>query len=86
MYYERYQGRGYEIATAPTPEGPWYDVYKMEYAFPEESRHGWIHPITQEEWDNIVKAYGDPVYPAPPRMGNGGPPAGAVRPAVPPAK
>jgi hypothetical protein len=72
MYFERYQGRGYEIATAPTMEGPWYNVYKMEYSFPEDARHGWVHPITQQEWDNIVKAFGEPVYPPPPPMGNGG--------------
>jgi hypothetical protein len=59
MYYERYQGQGFEIATAPKMEGPWYDVYKMEYSFPADSRHGWVHPITQEEWDAIVKAFGD---------------------------
>jgi hypothetical protein len=59
MYYERYQGNGYEIATAPKMEGPWYDVYKEEYYFPENCRHGWIHPITQEQWDAIVKAFGE---------------------------
>ncbi|MCG8701527.1 MAG: SMP-30/gluconolactonase/LRE family protein, partial [Bacteroidales bacterium] len=60
MYFERYQGQGYEIATAPTMAGPWYQVYKMEYHFEEDTRHGWVHPITQEEWDAIVAAYGDP--------------------------
>jgi hypothetical protein len=59
MYYERYQGQGFEISTAPKLEGPWYNVYKMEYSFPADCRHGWVHPITQEEWDAIVKAFGD---------------------------
>ncbi len=59
MYFERYQGQGYEVATGPAMEGPWYDVYKMEYSFPEDCRHGWIHPITQKQWDAITEAFGE---------------------------
>ena len=49
----------YEIATAASMEGPWIDVYKMETRIPDDTRHGLVFPITREQWDAIIAAYGN---------------------------
>jgi hypothetical protein len=59
MYFERYPGNQYEIATAPRLEGSWYDVYIQEFDIPSGTRHGCVIPITQRQRDDIMAAYGD---------------------------
>ncbi|MEZ5277311.1 MAG: hypothetical protein R3F07_13090 [Opitutaceae bacterium] len=59
MYFERYPGNQYEIATAASMEGPWIDVYKMETTIPDDTRHGVVFPITRDQWDAIIAAYGN---------------------------
>lgn len=59
MYFERYPGNQYEIATSDTMEGPWIDIYKMEISIPEDTRHGVVFPVTQAQWDAITAAYAE---------------------------
>jgi len=59
MYFEQYTGVQYEIATAARLEGPWYNIYFHERAIAADTRHGFVFPITQEQWNDIVAAYGE---------------------------
>ena len=58
LYYEQYPGVSYGCSTAETLEGPWYDLYCEDYEVPEGVRHGSMIPITAEQYDAIVAAYG----------------------------
>ncbi len=58
LYYEQYPGVSYGCSTAETLEGPWYDLYCKDYEVPEGVRHGSMIPITAEQYDAIMAAYG----------------------------
>lgn len=58
LYYEQYPGVHYDCSTAPTLEGPWYDLYIWKYEVPANARHGCMLAITKDQYDAIVAAYG----------------------------
>ncbi|HLP37620.1 glycoside hydrolase family 43 protein [Lacibacter sp.] len=58
LYYEQYPGNGYEVISAATVEGPWYEVYSNWYSVPSNTRHGSIITITKTEYDRLVKKFG----------------------------
>ena len=37
LYYEQYPGIQYGVSIAPEINGPWYDVYIMEYDVPRNA-------------------------------------------------
>jgi len=57
LYYEQYPGVSYGLSTAPSLEGPWYDVYCMKYSIPKDARHGCMIAITQEQYEAIAAAW-----------------------------
>ncbi len=57
LYYEQYPGVSYGLSTAPSLEGPWYNVYCKKYAVPTEARHGCMIPISRRQYDAITAAY-----------------------------
>jgi len=63
LYYEQYPGIQYGCSTAPMLEGPWYDVYILNYKVPENTRHGCMIPITQEQYDAITATFGEEEQP-----------------------
>lgn len=58
LYCEQYPGVQYNVLTAPEINGPWHDVYIMDYGVPKNARHGCIITITQQQYDAIKSAYG----------------------------
>ena len=61
LYSEQYPGVQYGCSTAPTLEGPWFDMYIMKYKVPENARHGCMIPLAQKQYDAILAAYGSDV-------------------------
>jgi hypothetical protein len=59
LYYEQYPGVSYGLSTAPTLAGPWYDVYCMKYNVPPEARHGCMIPMSREQYQALIAAYGN---------------------------
>jgi hypothetical protein len=59
MYFERYPGNGYEIATSSNPEDTWHMIYKEETFFEDNTRHGCVFPVTKAQYDAIMNAYGN---------------------------
>ena len=57
LYYEQYPGIAYGVSTAPSLDGPWYDLYCMDYEVPKEARHGCMIPLTPEQYKKITAAY-----------------------------
>lgn len=57
LYHEQYPGVSYGLSTAPSLEGPWYDVYCMEYSVPKDARHGCMIAITQEQYEAIIDVW-----------------------------
>ena len=60
LYYEQYPGNGYEVSTAATLDGPWYEMYTNWYSVPSDTRHGSIITITKREYDRLVDHFGKP--------------------------
>jgi len=58
LYYEQYPGVSYGLSTAPALDGPWYDVYCKKYEVPSDARHGCMIPISHEQYQALVAAYG----------------------------
>lgn len=65
LYYEQYPGVSYGLSVADSLEGPWYQIsgYTFfadwdKYALPSEVRHGHMMPISQSEYDHLVKTFG----------------------------
>ena len=59
LYYEQYPGIQYEVSTAPSLKGPWHDVYYHHYQVPTNARHGCMVALNQDQYDALIKTYGD---------------------------
>jgi hypothetical protein len=59
LYFEQYPGEGYEVATAASLDGPWFNVYIRETTIAPDTRHGFVMPLTREQWNAIIAAYGE---------------------------
>lgn len=57
IYTEQYPGVQYNLTTAPSIDGPWYQVYIKEYAVPVAARHGCMIPVTAEQMTSIKAAF-----------------------------
>ncbi|MBA3483621.1 MAG: glycoside hydrolase family 43 protein [Pirellulales bacterium] len=65
LYYEQYPGVSYGLSVSKTLAGPWFQAsgatYHRDwdkYELPRQSRHGSMLPITCEEYDALVAAFG----------------------------
>jgi hypothetical protein len=65
LYYEQYPGVSYGLSVSDTLEGPWFQAsggthYRDwdKYALPAKVRHGSMLPISKEEYDVLVQAFG----------------------------
>lgn len=64
LYYEQYAGTSYGLSTAPTLNGPWYQVSGNSgvpewnrYEMPAGTRHGSMIAISRRQYDSILAAY-----------------------------
>ena len=64
LYYEQYAGTSYGLSTAPTLQGPWYQVSGNSgvaewnrYEMPEGTRHGSMLEISRREYDALRVAF-----------------------------
>jgi hypothetical protein len=57
LYYEQYPGIQYGCSTALTLEGPWHEIFVLDYSIPPGSRHGCMIPITKAQYDAIMAKY-----------------------------
>lgn len=64
LYYEQYPGVAYGLSVAATLDGPWYQVAGNQqpdwdkYSLPPKIRHGSMFPITRQQYDALVSAFG----------------------------
>ncbi len=58
MYHEQYPGIQYGLSTAPTLGGPWYNMWIQTYTVTSEARHGCMIPISEQEYDQLIEAFG----------------------------
>lgn len=64
LYYEQYPGVAYGLSVAATLDGPWFQVAGNQqpswdkYYVPPKVRHGSMLPITRQQYDALVAAYG----------------------------
>lgn len=65
LYYEQYAGTSYGLSTAPTLQGPWYQVSGNSgvaewnrYEMPAGTRHGSMIEISRKQYDTIRAAFG----------------------------
>jgi hypothetical protein len=58
LYFERYPGLGYGLATAPRLDAAWFEVYAPDYATPEGARHGCMVALNRHTYDALLKAFG----------------------------
>ena len=65
LYYEQYPGVAYGLSVALSPSGPWYQVSGNtsvpawnKYQVPPNLRHGCMLPISREQYDALVAAFG----------------------------
>jgi hypothetical protein len=65
LYYEQYPGVAYGLSVAATLEGPWFQAAGNQlpawdkYSLPPKVRHGSMLPITREQYDTLLAAFGD---------------------------
>lgn len=57
LYCEQYPGVSYSLSTAPKLDGPWHDVYCMDYSVPAGARHGSMIALTREELEGLLRAF-----------------------------
>jgi hypothetical protein len=65
LYYEQYPGVSYGLSVSDSLEGKWYQVSGNthfqdwdKYTLPPQVRHGSMLPITMEEYDGLIEAFG----------------------------
>jgi hypothetical protein len=66
LYYEQYPGVAYGLSVSASLEGPWFQAsgatyYRDwdKYELPRQVRDGSMLPISQAEFDALLKAFGD---------------------------
>ena len=57
MYTEMYPGIRYNVAQAPSLNGPWFGVYQLSYKVPEIARHGCMIALSDEEYKAIINKF-----------------------------
>jgi len=57
MYTEMYPGIRYDVAEAPSLNGPWFGVYQLRYKVPEVARHGCMIPLSAQQYLTITEKY-----------------------------
>ncbi|MBK9138858.1 MAG: family 43 glycosylhydrolase [Verrucomicrobia bacterium] len=60
LYTEQYPGVQYTLATAPSLEGPWHEMYHGDYSVPSGARHGCMIPLSPPELEALLAAYDRP--------------------------
>jgi len=64
LYYEQYPGVAYGLSVASSLQGPWFQPagYQQpswdKYSLPPRVRHGSMLPISREQYDALVAAFG----------------------------
>lgn len=65
IYYEQYPGVSYGVSVSLSMEGPWYQLSGYtnqpswnKYSMPAKLRHGAMMPITRQQYDRLVEAFG----------------------------
>ncbi len=57
IYSERYPGKHYMCATAPSLKGPFFDIEAYRFEIPEGARHGSMVPIPRKLYDGLLDAF-----------------------------
>lgn len=57
LYTEMYPGIRYDVAEAPSLNGPWFGVYQMRFKVPEVTRHGCMIPLSTAQYQSITEKY-----------------------------
>ncbi len=57
LFYEHYTGVGYEVSSAETLAGPWYNLWNRQYSVPANARHGSMIALDEEEFMRIKAAF-----------------------------
>ena len=57
MYTEMYPGIRYDVAEAPSLNGPWFGVYQLRYKVPEVARHGCMIPLSPQQYQRILEKF-----------------------------
>lgn len=69
LYYEQYPGVAYGLSAALTLAGPWFEVAGNQrpdwdkFYLPPKVRHGAMLPISRQEFDALVAAFGKATAP-----------------------
>lgn len=65
LYYEQYPGVAYGLSVGASLEGPWFQAAGAmhyedwdKYLVPAQARHGCMLPISREQYDALVRAFG----------------------------
>lgn len=64
LYYEQYPGVAYGLSVATRLEGPWFQAAGNQrpdwdkYRLPSKVRHGAMLPISSQQYDALVQAFG----------------------------
>jgi beta-xylosidase len=57
MYTEMYPGIRYDVAEAPSLNGPWFGIYQLRYKVPEVARHGCMISLDSKQYQSITEKY-----------------------------
>lgn len=59
LYYEQYPGLQYAASTAPSLEGPWWQLYVKTLDMPPHARHGAMIIISDDQFSFLQEALGE---------------------------
>lgn len=70
LYYEQYPGVAYGLSVAATLDGPWFQAAGNQtrdwdkFSMPPKVRHGSMLPISRQQYDALLAAFGNASAPA----------------------